>query len=188
MEIPSPEQGNELDKGVVETMLAEEPELQLPVSEPDVMSETSESDIPRGRSRARDPIKQAPQTTNNQGGTGESETFRGRTRWRSTSGSQYTTPARGASPARRVLLRMAMKNRNRSQSPSRSRSRDSAEWRRSIRRRERSTSRNRDIEYGMRSGSGLERGGKEDALGPLETGGFDERQPSVGVTQGIQMG
>ena len=188
MEIPSPEQGKGLDEGVVETILAEELELQLRVPEPDVMSETSESDIPRGRSRSRVPTKQEIMTTNNQGGTGESETFRGRTRWRSTSGSQYTTPARGASPARRVLLRMAMKNQNRSQSPSRSRSRDSAEWRKCIRRRERSTSRDRDVENDVRSGPVQERGGEEDALGPLEAGGFDERQPSVGVTRGIQMG
>lgn len=184
MEIPTPGEDNGLEKGVVETMLAEEPELQLAVPEPDAMSETSESDIPRGRSRAQDTEKQELATTNNQGGTGESETFRGRTRWRSTSGSQYTTPARGASPARRVLLRMAMKNRNRSQSPSRSRSRDSAEWRRGIRRRERSTSRDLDAENDVRSGgAGRGRGGKEDALGRLEeAGGFDERQPSVGVT------
>lgn len=49
-------------------------------------------------------------------------------------------------------------------------------------------SRDLDVEDDVRSVSSRRRGGKEDALGRFEAAGFDERQPSIGVTRGIQMG
>ncbi|KAL2109220.1 hypothetical protein VUR80DRAFT_2807 [Thermomyces stellatus] len=142
------------------TMATQGPKLQRFGSE--AASETSESDYPRGRPRDRNPAKQALMSKTNQGDTGESGTFRGRTRWRSTSltrnpSSGARTAVRAPSPARRVLVRVAMKHRHRSQSPSRSRSRDS-EWRRGIRRRERTVSRSIGVEDDVRNSPGRQAG------------------------------
>ena len=149
-------QNAELNEDTDRTGVIEGPKLQRLGSE--AASEASESDFPRGRPKVRNPAKQALATTINQGDTGESGTFRGRTRWRSTSlprnpSSGAKTAVRAPSPARRVLLRVSMKHRHRSQSPSRSRSRDS-EWRRGIRRRERTVSRSIGVEGDVRNSSG----------------------------------
>ena len=161
--MPPAGEDNELSGGTIGTMPTEGPKLQCLESEG--ASETSESDFARGRPRVQNPAKQALATTTNQGGTGESGTLRGRTRWRSTSlfrnASSTGTAARAPSPARRVLLRVAMKRRHRSQSPSRSRSWDS-EWRRGIRRRERTMSRSTDVEDYVRRGLAAGRNGRGD--------------------------
>lgn len=110
--------------------------------------EPTDSDVSRGRTKAREAPRASP-TTTYRTGTGESSTLRGRTRWRSTSplvsrntsAQGVKTPARGSSPKTRRLIRIAMMNRRRSRSPSRSTDRYSKKG--STRRRRRTRSRTR---------------------------------------------
>ncbi|ETS83326.1 hypothetical protein PFICI_05202 [Pestalotiopsis fici W106-1] len=101
----------------------------------------------RGRKRRRSPAPFLTVTTR-QVPSGESTTFRGRSRFRSTSrldGSRNVSRMRDASlsPTRRKILRMArLIARHRSQSPSRSRSPHSQELPK--RRRQRTRSRGRE--------------------------------------------
>ncbi|KAI1877133.1 uncharacterized protein JN550_001205 [Neoarthrinium moseri] len=100
----------------------------------------------RGRKRRRSPGPFLTVTTR-QIPSGESATFRGRSRHRSVSridGSRNTSRLRGwsLSPTRRKLLRIVKINRHRSQSPSRSRSPNTQEP--SKRRRQRTRSRSRE--------------------------------------------
>ncbi|KAI1491364.1 hypothetical protein F5X96DRAFT_479568 [Biscogniauxia mediterranea] len=104
-----------------------------------------EPDSQRGRKRRRSP-QDALAVTATQLPSGESATFRGRCRNRSTSRfdiSRNTSRQRGSSlsPTRRKLLRVARLNRHRSQSPSRSRSPNTQDTPKRRRQRTRSRSR-----------------------------------------------
>lgn len=85
-------------------------------------------DVQRGRKRHRS-LTRCDTTANHYGGTGESSTFRGRPRRRSTSPLALSSRASSrailnpsVSPTRKRLLRVVLLDRRRSQSPSRSRS------------------------------------------------------------------
>ncbi|KAF6837500.1 hypothetical protein CMUS01_05010 [Colletotrichum musicola] len=85
-------------------------------------------DAHRGRKRHRS-LTRCDMTATHYGGTGESSTFRGRPRRRSTSplpassrASSRTILNPSVSPTRKRLLRVVLMDRRRSQSPSRSRS------------------------------------------------------------------
>lgn len=105
-----------------------------------------EPELQRGRKRRRSP-EPFMQMTSAQLPSGESATFRGRSRNRSMSrrdASRRTSRLRAGSlsPSRRKLLRVVHLNRHRSQSPSRSRSPNAQEQ--SKRRRQRTRSRSRE--------------------------------------------
>lgn len=87
-----------------------------------------EPDAHRGRKRHRS-LTRCDLEATHYGGTGESSTFRGRPRRRSTSllalssrGSSRAIPSTSVSPMRKRLLRVVLLDRRRGQSPSRSRS------------------------------------------------------------------
>lgn len=106
-----------------------------------------EPDYQRGRKRRRSPAPYLK--VGSQIPSGESATFRGRSRNRSTSRfdrSRNTSRLRGGSlsPTRRKLLRIVKLNRHRSQSPSRSRSPNAVHFEPPKRRRQRTRSRSRD--------------------------------------------
>ncbi|KAI1497694.1 hypothetical protein F5X99DRAFT_356989 [Biscogniauxia marginata] len=103
-----------------------------------------EPDSQRGRKRRRSP-QDALTVTTTQLPSGESATFRGRCRNRSTSRSDMSKNMSqqrcSLSPTRRKLLRVFQLNRHRSQSPSRSRSPNTQGTPKRRRRRTRSRSR-----------------------------------------------
>ncbi|KAH9887103.1 hypothetical protein F4778DRAFT_757228 [Xylariomycetidae sp. FL2044] len=104
---------------------------------------SSEPDVQRGRKRRRTP-PDALRPTAAHTPTGESATFRGRCRHRSTSRFDLSrNPSRlsSLSPSRRRLLRVVQVNRHRSQSPSRSRSKNTQDSPKRRRQRTRSRSR-----------------------------------------------
>lgn len=98
---------------------------------------TQESDSQRGRTLTRASKRRSSKAVANGGGSAESSTFRGRTRWRSTSpfvqasssrnpsahdgGARAAVAGGPSASSAALLIRVALRNRRRSQSPSRSR-------------------------------------------------------------------